>query len=98
MTDTSYDGTSLDGRVFPVDNCRRVVNAVVIGVGALAAAGGLTASVTVAAAWIISAALSANPNTHASVPIGPGKPALAKFHAAPANAAESAASAAVALA
>jgi hypothetical protein len=81
MTDataTLYDVTSFDGRVFPLGDYRRVIRGVVIGVGAVAAACALVTSVTVAATWIVSAALSTKP-THGTAPIGPWTLALAKY-------------------
>jgi type VI secretion system (T6SS) effector TldE1-like protein len=81
MTDataTLYDVTSFDGRVFPLGDYRRVIRGVVIGVGAVAAACALVTPVTVAATWMVSAALSTKP-THGTAPIGPWTLALAKY-------------------
>jgi hypothetical protein len=87
MTDTTatfHDVTSSDGRIFPLDECRRVirflVGGVVIGLGTVAAAGVLIATVTVAAAWIINTALATNPNFTAKAPLGPAAIALADHH------------------
>jgi len=91
MTDataTLYDVTSFDGRVFPLGDNRRVICGVVIGLGTVAAASALATFVTVAAAWILSAALSTNPYTHARASSGPGKIALAKNYLTPASGAD----------
>jgi hypothetical protein len=55
---------------------------VVIGLGIVAAACALAASVTVAAAWIISAALSSDLNTHGRAPLEQETLALAKYYVA----------------
>jgi len=94
MTDTtatSHDVTSMDGRIFPLDDCRRVirflVGGVVIGLGTVAAAGALVATVTLAAAWIINTALATNPNFNAKAPLGSAAIALADHYPVLASAA-----------
>jgi len=82
MTDataTLYDVTSFECRVFPPDDCRRVIRGVVIGVGAAAAAWALVTSVTVAATWIVSATLSTKP-IYGMAPIGPWTLARTKYN------------------
>ncbi len=86
MTDATaafYEVPCFDRRVFFLADTRRiarairaVVNAAVTGVAAVAAVGLLIVTVTVAAAWIVNAALS-NPQLHASAPTGPRILALA---------------------
>jgi hypothetical protein len=94
MTDataTFHDVTSMDGRIFPLDDCRRVirflVGGLVIGLGTVAAAGALVATVTVAAAWIINTALATNPSFNAKAPLGPAAIALADHYPVLASAA-----------
>jgi hypothetical protein len=67
---------AFDGRVFTLHDCRRIIFGVVIGLGAMAAACIMAAFVTVAAAWIVAASLSANPYIHARASIGPETIAL----------------------
>jgi hypothetical protein len=85
---TLSDVTSFDGRVSPRGACRRIVNGLVIGLATVAAACALTAAVTMAAAWIISAALSTNPDILARPPIGAGALASAGYDVIPASAAD----------
>jgi hypothetical protein len=94
MTDTTatfHDVTSIDGRIFPLDECRRIirflVGGVVIGLGTVVAACVLVTTVTVAAAWIINTALATNPNFNAKAPLGPAAIALADHYPAFASAA-----------
>jgi hypothetical protein len=64
MTDataTFYNVLSLDGRVLPLGDYRRVMNGVVIGLGTVAGVCVLITTVSVAAAWIINTALAINP-------------------------------------
>ena len=82
MTDTTatfYNVPSLDGRVLPLGDYRRVINGVVIGLGTVAAVCLLITTVTVAAAWIINTALATNRYIHVHAPIGSGMLALAKY-------------------
>ena len=77
MTDATaafYNVPSLDGRILPFGDHRRVMNGVVIGLGAVAAVCVLVTTVTVAAAWIVKTALATNPYIRVS-----GTMALAKF-------------------
>ena len=78
-TATLNDVTSFDGRVFPPSGYRRVISGDVIGLGATATVCLLITTVAVAAAWMISTALSTNPHIHARAPTGPGTLALAKY-------------------
>jgi hypothetical protein len=83
MTDataTLIEVISFDARVFTLCDYRRVTRGVVIGLGTVAAACALATSVAVAAAWIISVALSTNSYTHARTSIGPGTLALVKYY------------------
>ena len=68
---------SLDGRFFPIGDCRRAVNGV--GLGTMVAVCVFATIVTVAAAWIINAALAANPYSQAHPTSGPTAQALAKY-------------------
>jgi hypothetical protein len=89
MTDataTFYDVAPFDGRVSRVGDCRPLLRGVVIGLGSVAAACALITSVTAAAVWIVSIALSANPNTNARATMGPATLALAQYSMAPARA------------
>jgi len=83
-TATFNDVISFDGRILHFGECRRVIrflcNAVVIGLGTVAAACALVTIVTVAAAWIINTAFATNPNLHAKAPIGPAAIALANHY------------------
>ena len=77
MTDATaafYNVPSLDGRILPFGDHRRVMNGVVIGLGAVAAVCVLVTTVTVGAAWIVKTALATNPYIRVS-----GTMALAKF-------------------
>ena len=66
-----------DGRAFALRDCHRVIfGGVVIGLGTMAAACALVTCVTVAAAWIVAASLSANPYIYARVSMGPETIAL----------------------
>lgn len=68
---------AFDGRAFALRDCHRVIfGGVVIGLGTMAAACAMVACVTVAAAWIVAASLSANPYIHPSVSMGPETIAL----------------------
>ena len=68
---------AFDGRAFALRDCHRVIfGGVVIGLGTMAAACAMVACVTVAAAWIVAASLSANPYIHANVSMGPETIAL----------------------
>jgi hypothetical protein len=68
---------AFDGRAFALRDCHRVIfGGVVIGLGTMAAACAMVACVTVAAAWIVAASLSANPYIHARVSMGPETIAL----------------------
>ncbi len=85
MTDGAaafYDARSFDGRVFSLGDVRRIPRAilsiggsVVFGAGAVAAAGLLIATVTLAAGWMVNTSISAN--HHIAAPAGPGTLALA---------------------
>jgi hypothetical protein len=95
MTDataTFHDVSSFDGRIFLRGECRRVirflVDGAVFGLATVAAAGTLTAIVTVAAAWIIHAALATNPRLNAKALIGPARIALVDPHTVLASAAD----------
>ena len=77
-TATLNDFTSFDGRVFPPSGYRRVISGDVIGLGTTATLCLLITTVAVAAAWMISTALSTNPHIHARALKGPGTLALAK--------------------
>ena len=72
---------SSDGRFFSFGECRRVArflaHGVVVGLGTVAAASALVATVTVAAAWIVNTALATHPSLNAKAPIGPAAIALA---------------------
>src|ERR1017187_7777936 len=84
MTDTTatFDVTSFDGRIVPLDACRRavrlLVDGVVVGLGTVAAIFALVTTVTVGAAWIINAALATHPTLNAQVPIAPTAIALTR--------------------
>jgi hypothetical protein len=72
MTDaaaTFYDVPSFDGRILLLGACRRLARflggSLVVGLGAVAAAGALIVTVTMAAAWIVNAAVATNPSLHA---------------------------------
>jgi Protein of unknown function (DUF2778) len=82
MTDATTalcDVTSFESRVFPLGDYRWVIRGVVVCAGSVAAACALVITVTVAATWIISAALFTSSNTHAMAPIGSRTFALAKY-------------------
>jgi hypothetical protein len=66
------EAVAFDGRAFALRDCHRVIfGGVVIGLGTMAAACATVTCVTVAAAWIVAASLSANPYIHARVSMGP---------------------------
>jgi hypothetical protein len=69
-----------DGRVFSLDDCRRLIRLigghVVMGLSAVAAVGVLVTTVTFAAAWIVNTVVATNPVIHARAPAGPGALAL----------------------
>ena len=87
MTDATaafYDVPRFDGRVICFGDWRRVTKlirsiagAAVFGAGAVAVAGLLVVTVTVAAAWIVNTSHSADSLIHARAPTGPGTLALA---------------------
>ena len=77
-TATLHEVTSFDGRVFLLGYYRRVIRGVVISVGAAVAACALVTSVSVTAAWIVSATLSTKPTPKMAL-IGPSTLALAKY-------------------
>jgi hypothetical protein len=88
-----YDVASFDGRVLSRGDCRRIAQAIrsiaggmVFGFGAVAAAGLLIVTVTVAAAWIVNTDLSAHHHIDARTPMGPGTLALAPYAPALADA------------
>jgi hypothetical protein len=71
------EAVAFDGRAFALRDCHRVIfGGVVIGLGTMAAACATVTCVTVAAAWIVAASLSANPYIHARVSMGPETIAL----------------------
>src|ERR1035441_7484826 len=63
-----------DGRVFSLDDCRRLIRLigghVVMGLGAVAAVGMLVTTVTFAAAWIANSFVATNPVIHARAQAG----------------------------
>jgi hypothetical protein len=79
-TATVCDVPHCDGRVFSLDDCRRLIRLVgdhvVMGLGAVAAVGMLVTTVTFAAAWIVNTVVATNPFIHANAPAGPGTLAL----------------------
>ncbi len=99
MTATSCDVTFFNDRIFPLADYRRVARAigdgVVIGLGAVATASMLVISVTVAAAWIMAAALSTNAHLRAGILIEPKTIALANYYPTLVNAVPSPVSAQV---
>jgi hypothetical protein len=71
------DAALFDGRVFTLRDCLRgIFGGAVIGLATMTAACVLVVFVTVAAAWIVGACLSANPYIHARASIGPQTIAL----------------------
>jgi hypothetical protein len=71
------EAVAFDGRAFALRDCHRVIfGGVVIGLGTFAAACATVVCVTVAAAWIVAATLSANPYIHARVSMDPETIAL----------------------
>jgi hypothetical protein len=77
-----YDVHSIDGRVLPFRECRRVIRFIANGIGtglaAVAAAGLLVVTVTLAAAWIVNTTLGSDPHIQVRVAMGPGTLALAR--------------------
>lgn len=88
MSDTAAafcDVRSFDGRVFALVDTRRLGrtvrvlgDTVIIGLGTVAALGLLVGTVTVAAAWLLSIAISSNPQLRAQAPRGPETLALVR--------------------
>lgn len=83
MTDTAasfFDASSIGDRGVPVGDVARVAKAVgrsaVVGLGAVAAVGGLLATVTLAAAWLVNSALTRSPIIQTQNFGGPEKLAL----------------------
>ena len=81
-TAACYDVSSFDGRVLPLSCSRRAVrfvaNGIGTGVAAVAAAGLLVTTVTLAAAWIVNTTLASDQHIHARVAMGPATLALAQ--------------------
>jgi hypothetical protein len=75
-----YDVPSIDGRVLPFREFRWAIRFVANGIGtglaAVAAAGLLVITVTLAAAWIVNTMVASDPHIHARVAMGPGTLAL----------------------
>lgn len=84
------DVTSFGGRIFTLGDCRRMMRAIgshaAMGLGAVAAVAVFGTAVTLAAAWIVSATLSANPQLRVRTTTGPAALALAKFNPVPTSA------------
>ena len=79
MTDATVTFLFLHGRVFALGVYERVMNGVVIGLGAVAAVCVLVTTVTVVAVWIINTALATNPYIRTHAPTGSGTLGLAKY-------------------
>src|ERR1035437_1549142 len=79
-TATYCDVPHVDGRIFSLDDCHRLIRLigghVVMGLGAVAAVGMLVTTVTFVAAWIVNTVVATNPSIRASAPAGPGSLAL----------------------
>ncbi len=95
MTDTTAafgDFNYSGSRIFSPGECRRVIRFLAVGagfgLGSLAAVCALVVTVTVAAAWIVGAAVGGNPNLHARTPSGPMAIALASRYPTVAGAAD----------
>lgn len=75
---TAYPGvTPYGGRILSLGASSRAVSkTIAVGLGSVAVTGAIIASVTVAAAWLVGAALSAHPHNHAEDLIGPDTIAL----------------------
>ncbi len=70
------DVTAFDRRVFALGDCRRAIfGAVAVGLGTVTAAAVTAGFVTVAAGWIIAAALVGNPDLRARAPVALETPA-----------------------
>jgi hypothetical protein len=95
MTDATaapYGVSSFDDRIFSLRAGRRVIlcllDAVVVGIGAVAAVAALACAGTGAAIWIVSSALATHPNLNERALIGPAAIALADPDLASAGAAD----------
>jgi hypothetical protein len=79
--------TAFDCRVFALADYRRAWRGVVVGLGAVTAAGVMAVAVTMIAAWIIGVCFAAHPNLKARTPFALETAALAKPHGGLAGAA-----------
>jgi hypothetical protein len=79
LSSVECDVTSFESRVYPLGGYRWVIRGIIVCAGSVTVAGALVISVTVAATWVVSAALFTSPNTHAMAPVGSRTFALAKY-------------------